>query len=83
MTVNAVADIVNDNATTNEDTPVNILVLGNDTFEDAGRQITGTTNGTHGTVTINDNGTAGNPPTISSSTRPTPTSTAPTPSPIR
>ena len=60
VTVNAVADIANDNATTNEDTPVNILVQGNDTFEDAGHQITGTTNGTHGTVTINDNGTAGN-----------------------
>ena len=33
VTVNAVADIANDSATTNEDTPVNVLVLANDTFE--------------------------------------------------
>ena len=33
VTVNAVADIANDTATTNEDTAVNVLVLANDTFE--------------------------------------------------
>ena len=59
VTVNAVADIVNDAATTNEDTAVNILVLGNDNFEGT-PAITGTTNGTNGTVAVNDNGTAGN-----------------------
>ena len=59
MTVTPVADIVNDSATVAEDTPTNILVLANDTFE-ATPAITGTTNGTNGTVAVNDNGTAGN-----------------------
>ena len=59
VTVNAVADIADDTATTNEDTAVNILVLGNDTFEGT-PAITGTTNGAHGTVAVNDNGTPGN-----------------------
>ena len=59
VTINAVADIVNDTATTNEDTAVNILVQANDTFENPAHAITGTTNGLHGTVTVNNNGTAG------------------------
>ena len=52
-------DIVNDTAITNEDTPVNILVLANDTF-DGTPAITGTTNGAHGTVAVNNNGTPAN-----------------------
>jgi hypothetical protein len=39
FTVGGVADIVSDTATTNEDTPVTINVLGNDTFESSGRYI--------------------------------------------
>src|SRR5690606_32795464 len=39
-TVAAVVDIVNDTITTNEDTTVNIAVVGNDSFENAGRTIT-------------------------------------------
>ena len=58
VTINAVADIVADTATTNEDTAVNILVLGNDNFEST-PAITGITNGAHGTVAVNINGTAG------------------------
>ncbi|MFO1219881.1 MAG: immunoglobulin-like domain-containing protein [Burkholderiaceae bacterium] len=40
MTVTAVADIVNDSITTNEDTPVTIDVNANDTFENVGHTIT-------------------------------------------
>jgi VCBS repeat-containing protein len=60
VTVNiaAVADIVNDSATTNEDTAVSVLVLANDTFEGT-PAITGTGAAAHGVVTINNNGTAG------------------------
>ena len=83
VTINAVADIANDTATTNEDTAVNILVQGNDTFENANHAITGTTNGANGTVTVNDNGTAGDSRTTSSSIRRAPTSTARIRSPIR
>jgi hypothetical protein len=59
VTINAVADIVNDTASTNEDNAVNILVQGNDTFENPTHAITGTTNGANGTVSVNNNGTAG------------------------
>ena len=59
VTINAVADIANDTATTNEDTAVNILVQGNDTFENPAHAITGTTNGANGTVSVNNNGTGG------------------------
>jgi uncharacterized repeat protein (TIGR01451 family) len=59
ITVTAVADIADDTATTDEDTPVNILVLGNDTFEGT-PAITGTTNGTNGATAVNNNGTPGN-----------------------
>ena len=59
VTISAVADIAGDTASTNEDTAVNILVQGNDTFENAGHAITGATNGAHGTVTVNNNGTPG------------------------
>ncbi|MBL8504626.1 MAG: tandem-95 repeat protein, partial [Rhodocyclaceae bacterium] len=40
ITLNAVADIANDTATTNEDTPAAIAVFSNDSFENAGRAIT-------------------------------------------
>ena len=59
VTINAVADIADDTATTDEDTAVNVLVQANDTFESPAHAITGTTNGAHGTVTVNNNGTAG------------------------
>jgi hypothetical protein len=59
VTVNAVADIVDDTATTNEDTAVTTNVLANDTFEDPARALTSFTQGTNGTVTRDDNGTAG------------------------
>ena len=52
-----VADIANDSTSTNEDTAAIITVLGNDTFENAGRAVTSVTNGTNGTVTINGDGT--------------------------
>jgi hypothetical protein len=60
VTINAVVDIASDSATTDEDMPVNVLVLANDTFEGTWA-ITGTTNGTNGSVTTNNNGTPGNP----------------------
>jgi len=40
ITVTPVADIVNDNGTTDEDTPITIAVLANDTFDDPGAAIT-------------------------------------------
>ena len=57
VTVGAVADAVDDAATTTEDTAVNVLVLDNDDFQGT-PAITATTNGTHGTVAVSDNGTA-------------------------
>jgi hypothetical protein len=51
VTVNAVADIVNDTASTNEDTAVDVPVLANDTFEGSD-VVTGATNGSNGTVTF-------------------------------
>jgi Ca2+-binding RTX toxin-like protein len=60
VTLSAVVDIANDNATVNEDSgATTINVLANDTFENAGRSITAVTQGTNGTVAINNNGTAG------------------------
>jgi VCBS repeat-containing protein len=52
-----VADIVNDTATTAEDTSKVISVLGNDSFENSGAAVTSVTNGAHGSVTINGDGT--------------------------
>ena len=60
VTISAVADIAGDTASTNEDTPANILVQGNDTFENPAHAITATSNGAHGTVAVNNNGTPGN-----------------------
>ncbi len=56
VTVNPVADIANDAVTTNEDTAVTTSVLANDTFEGT-PSITATTNGAHGTVVNNGDGT--------------------------
>jgi T1SS-143 domain-containing protein len=67
ITITPVGDIVNDTGTTNEETLINLNVLGNDTFENAGRVITAI-NGTpvtvgtpfavtNGTATLLANGT--------------------------
>ncbi|MBD1996571.1 tandem-95 repeat protein [Leptolyngbya sp. FACHB-541] len=56
ITVNPVADILNDSSSTNEDTPVTIAVLDNDTFA-LGATVTSATNGSNGNVVINSNGT--------------------------
>ncbi len=57
VTINAVADIVNDSDTTDEDTAVTTNVLANDTFEDAGAAVTSVTQGAHGSVVNNNDGT--------------------------
>ena len=50
--------VVDDSATTNEDTSVDIDVLSNDTGNDGSvSAVESVTQGAHGTVTINDNGT--------------------------
>ena len=51
--------VLDDTATTNEDTPVNIRCWRTTIFEGT-PAITGTTNGAHGTVAVNNNGTPGN-----------------------
>ncbi|MGJ3245093.1 MAG: tandem-95 repeat protein [Elainellaceae cyanobacterium] len=56
VTVNPVIDILDDAETTDEDTPIDIDVLGNDTF-DPGATVTNVTDGANGTVTINPDGT--------------------------
>jgi Ca2+-binding RTX toxin-like protein len=61
INITPVADIAADSASVGEDSGANTLnLLGNDNFENAGRAITAVTQGTHGTVTIDDNGTPGN-----------------------
>src|SRR5207253_1662987 len=57
VTVTAAADNANDSATTNEDTAVTTNVLANDSFEDSGAAVTGVTQGTHGSVVNNGDGT--------------------------
>jgi len=54
LTVAAAADSVSDRVTATEDTAVTTNVLGNDTFESAGRSVAAVTQGAHGTVTIVD-----------------------------
>ena len=56
VTVTAVADIVGDTATTGEDSAVTTTVLANDSFEGT-PVVTAVSQGTHGTVTLNANGT--------------------------
>jgi Ca2+-binding RTX toxin-like protein len=61
ITVSAVADIVDDSATVDQNSGGNSLaLLANDTFENPGRAITAITAPSHGTAVINDNGTPGN-----------------------
>jgi VCBS repeat-containing protein len=60
VTVNAVADIANDSATTNEDTAVTTSVLANDSFEGS-PVVTAATDGAHGTVTFNGTSTTYTP----------------------
>jgi len=60
VTVNPVDDpttIVNDSATTDEDTAVNIDVLANDTDVDTKSPVASVTQGANGTVTVNGDGT--------------------------
>src|SRR5205085_430268 len=55
VTVTAVADIVTDNVSVNEDSGANVLdLLGNDSFEALNPVITVTTQGAHGAVAIVD-----------------------------
>jgi VCBS repeat-containing protein len=60
INVSAVADIVADSVSVNANSgPNNLNLLGNDTFENAGRFISAVGAAGHGTVSINNNGTAG------------------------
>ncbi len=62
--INDLPDAVNDVTTTNEDTPVNVPVLTNDTFGGDGPStgaITVFTNPLHGTAVVNTNGTPADP----------------------
>ena len=52
ITVTPVVDVKDDRATTHAGDPVTVDALGNDSFSNADRAIIGVTNGTHGTVTI-------------------------------
>ncbi|MEA4873543.1 MAG: Ig-like domain-containing protein, partial [Synergistaceae bacterium] len=55
VTVNPVQDAFNDIVTTDEDSSVTINVLANDTFG-PNAEVTSVTQGTHGSVVINENG---------------------------
>ncbi|MPW44523.1 tandem-95 repeat protein [Acinetobacter guerrae] len=57
VTVAGEQDAFNDSATTDEDTAININVLSNDHFEASDAKVTAVGNGSHGTVTINADGT--------------------------
>ena len=57
VTVEPVADIADDTVSTNEDAAVTTNVLANDSFESAAASVTAVTQGTHGAVTINVDGT--------------------------
>ena len=52
ITVTPVVDVKDDRATTHAGDPVTVDALGNDSFSNADRAITGVTNGAHGMVTI-------------------------------
>jgi VCBS repeat-containing protein/CshA-type fibril repeat protein len=56
VTINPVVDIVDDTETTDEDTAVTTDVLGNDNFEGS-PLVTGVTQGAHGAVVNNNDGT--------------------------
>ncbi|AEE18103.1 conserved repeat domain protein [Dokdonia sp. 4H-3-7-5] len=57
VTVSPIVDVADDAETTPEDTPVNVDVLGNDTFEGTNNEVTDVTDPANGTVVINDDGT--------------------------
>jgi len=57
ITVTPVVDIAGDTASTHAGTPKTVDVLANDTFENADHRVTGVTNGAHGSVAINGDGT--------------------------
>jgi large repetitive protein len=60
ITVTPVVDIANDTVNLAEDAGAsNLTLLANDTFENSDRAITAVGAATHGTATINDNGTPG------------------------
>jgi Ca2+-binding RTX toxin-like protein len=60
ISLTAVADIVNDSVTVNQNSGANSLaLLANDTFENAARAITAVSVASHGTAVINNNGTPG------------------------
>ena len=60
ISLTAVADIVNDSVTVNQNSGANTLaLLANDTFENAARAITAVSVASHGTAVINDNSTPG------------------------
>ena len=63
VTVAGEQDAFNDSATTDEDTAININVLSNDHFEASDAKVTAVGNGSHGTVTINADGTVKYTPT--------------------
>jgi hypothetical protein len=56
VTINSVVDIADDNETTDEDAAVTTDVLANDNFEGS-PLVTGVTQGAHGTVVNNNDGT--------------------------
>ncbi|HHJ2692727.1 TPA: Ig-like domain-containing protein [Escherichia coli] len=55
LTVNPIADVVNDSVSTHADVPVVIDALDNDSFSNSDQTITGVTAAAHGTVTIENN----------------------------
>jgi len=55
LTVNPIADAVNDSVSTHADVPVVIDALDNDSFSNSDQTITGVTAAAHGTVTIENN----------------------------
>ena len=61
VTVNPTSDAVNDTAATNEDVPVDIDVLANDSDVPNTGSLNVTAQPTNGTVTVNDGGTPGDP----------------------
>ncbi len=60
ISISAVADIVNDTVTVNQNSGANALdLLADDTFENPGRAITAVSAASHGTAVVNNNGTPG------------------------
>jgi VCBS repeat-containing protein len=57
LTVTPVQDANNDNTTTHANTPVTTDVLGNDSFSNPDKSVTGVTQGAHGSVVINPDNT--------------------------